>query len=72
MAQRNLDRPVTVRLTPAQARKLHLAAAVYGITVSDVVRKFLEPLFDLSEEQIIIGCVVSEVMEGWKKITGRR
>ena len=61
--QRALSDSITVRFTPDQARKVRLVAMSYGLTLSQVVRKLLAPLFDLSEAQIM----VSGMMEDMKK-----
>jgi hypothetical protein len=61
--KRQYTHSTTIRLTKHQGRKLKRASLAYGLTVSEIVRKFLEPLFDLSEAQIM----VSGIMEDMKK-----
>lgn len=61
--QRVLSDSITVRFTPDQARKVRLVAMSYNLNVSQVVRKLLWPLFNLSEAQIM----VSGIMQDMKK-----
>jgi len=46
--------PSGVALTASQHAKLALAAQVFGISASEVIRRFLRPLFDISDLELIV------------------
>jgi len=60
---RRFTQTATIRLTQDQDRKLKIASLAYGLTISQVVRKFLSPLWDLPEAKIM----VSGMMEDMRK-----
>jgi hypothetical protein len=52
--KRNLTHQATIRLTKEQHQKLQLAAWSLGVEVSTIIRAALDPLFNLTDNQIMI------------------
>jgi len=59
--KRHYTHQTVIRLTKPQAHKLKRVALAYGLSVSEIVRKFLQPLFDLPEAQIMVSAMMEDI-----------